>query len=39
MPNLLTPKVVFLFQCFTGLACADAKQFDAKIHLKVNNGI
>jgi integrase/recombinase XerD len=27
----------FLFQCYTGLAYADLKQFDAKIHLKVNS--
>lgn len=36
-PGLQGAADCLLFQCFTGLAYADLKQFDFRIHLKVNN--
>lgn len=37
--RLQTVVDVFLFQCFTGLAYADAYQFRKDLHLKIENGL
>lgn len=36
-PDIEKAADCFLFQCYTGLAYGDLKQFDSRIHLKVNN--